>query len=138
MTLINWCEDYSVHVKEFDDEHKRLFQIINKLHESMTNPQVKVSIEHILEEVLAHCNHHFEKEEMMMKEAHYGDYIGHKINHDAFKRRVHHYLAEVQAGQPILRTEVMRTLKNWMATHILVEDKHSGEFISKRRAILNR
>ncbi len=135
MTLISWCEDYSIHIKELDDEHKKFFSIINELHESMINPQLKVSVEHILVEVLSHCDSHFETEEAMMKEINYDDYSRHKVNHDAFRRRVLHYLEEARSGRPVLRTEVMNTLKNWMATHIMVEDKRSGEFICRTREL---
>ena len=39
MPFIEWNEKYSVHIEEIDSQHKKIFSIINRLHECHESPE---------------------------------------------------------------------------------------------------
>ena len=47
MALISWNESYSVKVKQFDDQHKKLVNMLNDLHEAMKQGKGRDALKYI-------------------------------------------------------------------------------------------
>lgn len=78
MALITWNENYSVKVKQFDDQHKKLIDMINELHDAMKVGKGKDVMEKILAGLIQYTVTHFANEERLMKQHNYPDYEQHK------------------------------------------------------------
>ena len=86
--LVKWKSSYSVKVKEIDSQHKRIFQIINKLHEGIQKKGLKNIIKEILDELLDYSIYHFETEERYFDMYNYELTDEHKKEHESFKKKI--------------------------------------------------
>ncbi len=78
---IAWSEKYSVKVKELDNQHKKLIDIINKLDNNMRQGKGKEVLGNVLNEMLDYTRVHFTAEERILRESAYPDYENHIAIH---------------------------------------------------------
>ncbi len=123
MSIIKWSQDLSVNIKEIDDQHKKLIDLINTLHDNMLKGQGKVVLESTLQELAAYTQYHFSAEEKYMKRFGYVDYDAHKLEHEEFIRKVSEFINSYRSNQACLSIEVMNFLKDWITNHIKGSDK---------------
>ena len=90
MTPFAWDEKYSVNNEQLDNHHKRLFVILNNLHNSCLAKAHRVTLTSIVEELLSYASYHCEAEERHMKR------IGYKyINEHGSEHRLFTQLSQV-------------------------------------------
>ena len=132
MAFINWTETLSVGVTLFDNDHKELISIANRLHDSITVGSQQVVLAPILNELLNYTIFHFGHEEGMMLQYAYPAYEQHKKEHDALVAKVQDYSDQVKAGKTSISLSLIGFLKDWLVNHIMVSDKEYSEFFSKK------
>ncbi len=123
MALFVWKDQYSVNVKEVDNQHKMLVDTLNELHEAMLTRKSNEIIAGIIKGMVDYAGYHFSFEEKYMKMYNFPGYAAHKKEHDEFVGKVTDFQQKHQAGQLMLSMEVMNFLKNWLANHIMGTDK---------------
>ncbi len=123
MSLITWSDNYSVKVSTIDNQHKKLVEIINNLHDAMKTGKGKEAIGKTLNELVSYTKYHFSAEEEMMKKHNYPGFIAHKREHDLLTQKVVDFENDFRAGKSLLTLEVMNFLKKWLVDHILNTDK---------------
>ncbi len=126
MPFIEWAEEYSVNVKEIDDQHKGLFQIINNLNDAVSEGKAPGVIDATIHKMIEYANVHFATEEKYMTKYHYPGYQEHKAEHDQFNLKSLEMNGRLKAGVYVMSTEILRFLKDWLTNHILVTDKKYG------------
>jgi hemerythrin len=62
----------------------------------------------------------------------YPEYQKRLAQHEAFKLKVIDYRTKVEKGQVGTSLQVATSLKEWLANHILVEDKKYGLFLQAK------
>ena len=67
--LLTWTPDLSVGIEIIDNQHKRIVEYINQLHEARIR-QDKEAISQVIEELVDYTLSPFSFEESMMEEAH--------------------------------------------------------------------
>jgi hemerythrin len=132
MALITWNENYSVKVKQFDDQHQKLIDMLNELHESMKVGKGKVALEKILHGLIQYTQNHFSSEERLMKQYNYPEYEKHKKEHNLLVMQVLDLQKMYKNGTAILTQDVMQFLKDWLQKHIQGEDKKYGPFLNNK------
>jgi len=135
MALITWQDSYSVTVKRFDDEHKKLIALINQLHDAMKVGQGSQVIGTVLQSLIDYTTSHFAAEETLLKQHNYPDYETHKKEHNLLVLQVLDIQRNIRSGSAPLSQEIMRFLKNWLQTHIQGEDKKYGEFLNAKGVV---
>ncbi|MFA5331264.1 MAG: bacteriohemerythrin [Methanoregula sp.] len=123
MVLMQWSDNLSVQIKEIDDQHKRLIELINTLHDAMLAKQGKQGLEKILGELADYTVYHFQAEEKYMQKFKYIGYTSHKKEHDAFVQKVVDFQKSYAANKLGLSIEVINFLKDWVSHHIQKTDK---------------
>lgn len=127
---MKWSDDLSVLVKELDQEHQRLIDLINKLHEAMIQKQAKLVVSQIIDELAAYTIYHFQNEVKYMKQFKYPGLQSHEHEHETFVKKVDAFQKDFNAGKLGLSIEIMRFLRDWVTNHIMVTDKkYSHTFI---------
>jgi len=133
MSFMNWSDRYSIGVAIFDDEHKKLIAIINRLYEGVTagiSPaDLTLISDSVVEYVLMHCRH----EEMYFDDWAYPEAVAHTAMHAQLREQVFKYRRQIQEKDgKELGLEMMNFLRDWLANHILVEDRKYGEFLYRK------
>lgn len=123
MALIDWSNDLSVNIKEIDQQHKKLVDLINTLHEAMRVGQGKTALEKILAELIVYTQTHFAYEESLMAKHGYATAAAHKKEHDDLAATVVDTQKQYASGQLVMSVEVLQFLKQWLTKHIQVTDK---------------
>jgi hemerythrin len=123
MPIITWSDEFSVHVKEIDAQHRHLFKLVNDLHDAMLKGQGKTVLATILDELVDYTRVHFTTEEELMQHCNYVGLAGHRIEHDQFTKKVLDLKTRCGKGEIGLTIQVMDFLKDWLKNHITGTDK---------------
>jgi len=130
--FISWNDRYSVGVDVFDAQHKRLFALINDVHEAMAMGSSRERMGTILAELLDYTKKHFGKEEDLMRETEYEGYEDHHDKHEALVHEVLKFKKAFDTGEAEVDLKLMGFLKGWLVKHILGTDmKYKGFFEKK-------
>lgn len=132
MSFFVWTESMSVGVEEFNNHHKKLIELINKLFDAMSEGQGKAVIGDILQELLKYTEYHFSAEEAKMKELGYPAYPGHQAEHQKFVEEATRLYRKYQGGDLFLSVDTLNFLKDWLNKHILQTDMAYKPFFTNK------
>lgn len=130
---LKWDESISVKVDLFDDHHKKLIQLINKLYRSMEEGDGNLVLLPILEELVEYTVYHFSAEEKVFEKYDYPDRESHIKQHQSFVSKAKDLYSGLQAGSSVLTNEVLDFLQEWVVTHIMKVDFKYSEFFSDKK-----
>lgn len=129
MALLEWSDEYSVKVRELDEQHKQLITMINRLHEAMLTNRGREVQREIAAEMISYVELHFASEEEYMLRFNYDGYEEHLREHEQFTAEAIELKVRVANGTPVLTLEFLTLLKSWLQHHILGTDmKYAGHF----------
>jgi hemerythrin len=132
MALVNWNDGMSVGVLAFDNQHKRLFAIINKLHDAMKDGRGKEVLDGVMLELVDYTVYHFLAEEKAFIDSGYAAFAAHKREHDTFTAQLK--AARGQAATNAATLATMKQLTDWLRNHIMVTDKKYTAHFGGRKA----
>lgn len=124
MTLITWtAEQFGTGVAFADEEHKVLFELLNKLYAEATTGADRAVIGVSLDALIAYVVDHFAHEEKEMQAKGFAGYDNHKEQHVAFVGIAADLQNKFHAGQAEVTEEVGQLIKSWLNDHIPTYDK---------------
>jgi hemerythrin-like metal-binding protein len=130
MKHYEWREDYSVGHELLDDDHKKLFALIDRMRRIVQSYGTRGEVERVLNELYEYTDYHFQHEEEFLKQVDFPAFEAHKKRHAHLKREVetllHTYNTMAERTDPDdyeFEKELYRFLNDWLVNHILGEDK---------------
>lgn len=132
MALIDWNNSYSVNVKEIDDQHKKLIDLINKLYDEMKNGHGKEALSGVLKELVDYTKYHFQAEEKLLSKYNFPNFAAHKKEHEELTKKVEEINEKIASGKMVISSSVLTFLKDWLNNHILVEDKGYSSYLNNK------
>ncbi len=132
MEVINWRNEFSVGIKEMDDQHKKLLGMINRLiadQKTLTDPQ---TIADLLTEMTDYAMVHFRAEEYLMAEYGYDQKSQQERQHQAFIDKTISFYSATDIGPNILSVALLDYLGTWLVGHILQEDMKYKDFFKSK------
>ncbi|WP_019612819.1 bacteriohemerythrin [Psychromonas ossibalaenae] len=132
MEQIIWSEDLSVGVKLFDEQHKVLIAMINKLINDPAATTMSETVSDILTEMTLYAQQHFKSEEDLMIEYGYPHFDEHRSQHIAFRKKVIELCTSAAGGADVVPQVLLEYLKEWMTQHILCEDMEYKQFFKEK------
>jgi len=131
---VSWNERYDVGLAVMDEQHHKIVDVINELHEAVfalkdgasAEEQEKIKAEGIRKSIRGAAEYikvHFSTEEAIMKKIEYPKYHEHKARHDDFTRRVIQDVARFESGDRRVGMQLVAFLRDWLLEHIAVADK---------------
>ena len=129
MALIKWKDQYSVGITKIDNEHMKLVDLINKLHESMRDQKTNEVLGSIISELVDYTKFHFSTEENYFAMYNYPETESHKKAHRAFVNKISDFEKGFKTGKLMLSMEIINFLKEWLVKHIQVTDKSYSDFL---------
>jgi hemerythrin len=119
MALITWtASQYGTNVGFADDEHKILFDKLNKLYDLATGGAERSAIGAQLDDLIAYVVGHFAHEEKEMIAKGYTAYDAHKAQHEALIGICADLQTKFHAGEAEINEDVGQLVKGWLDNHI--------------------
>jgi hemerythrin len=132
MTILLWRDDFSVGIGSIDVQHKTLINLINELHNAMTQGTSKEILGETLKQLANYTEIHFAFEEKLMKDTAYPGYWNHKKEHDDFVKEINSIQMKFVEGSIGLSVSLMNILRDWLTDHIMGTDqKYTPHFAQK-------
>lgn len=135
MGRIEWTPDLKVGVEKVDEQHKKLFQLIDDFYANIQSKSPMERMEVLISAMKEYSVFHFSEEESLMLKAGYADYAVHKQQHDAFIAKVDDYTNRFKSGKLILSVEITNFIKEWLVKHISVMDKAYAPTLAEKGII---
>ncbi len=124
MALITWtASQYATNVGFADEEHKILFDKLNKLYDLATTGAERSAVGVQLDDLIAYVVEHFAHEEKEMVAKSFTGYDRHKEEHVAFVGIAGGLQTKFHAGEADVTEEVGQLIKGWLDSHIPTFDK---------------
>ena len=134
MAYFSWSSDLAVGNSFIDEDHKKLIDLINRLHDVMAKGDGRGHIGKVLESLIQYTLKHFEREEKEMDRIKYVGSIAHKKEHAKLVMEVSDLQKKFQGGNSMLTMSVSQFLKDWLINHISKTDKAFATAIKLSRA----
>jgi hemerythrin len=131
---LKWKNKYSVNVAEIDEQHKKLFDLVNAMYDAMHAGKGSDMIGTVIEEFVDFTDYHFKAEERLLLQHGYPDFEEHKVMHDALVRKAQSIKEAFDSGNSPTTIEVMLLLANWLNLHILDEDQKYKPYVEGEAA----
>lgn len=131
MERIVWIPAYSVGVDILDAQHRKLFDITNRvidLYESGSTELLPA-----IRELVDYLAVHFQSEHTVMMDMHYPHFDLHSREHRRFTEKVEEFLKDYQEGNQDLTFKMAIFLKDWISDHTAILDIQYGEYLTKTR-----
>lgn len=129
MSLFNWNSSYSVKIPSIDQQHKKLVDLINELHDSMKSGKGSEAMGGILLDLINYTKTHFKFEEDMLKRNGYEKLGDQQRAHAMFVSKIEDTKRDLDSGKPVFSMKMMNFLKDWLKSHILKTDMEYSEFL---------
>jgi len=116
---MEWAPELSVGVKEIDDQHKKLVEIINKANEISLE---KEKGSKVLNELIEFVRVHFGTEEKYFKQTNYLGSEEHILEHARLIEKVLEFKTKHEEGKCPC-DEFLKFLKKWVENHLKIMDR---------------
>ena len=124
---LKWEDKYSVGVVELDDQHKRMFAVINELLESINTGTTEEHIGNIIESLVKYKIFHFSTEEKYFKEFNYEGAEDHIIKHKEFNEKLTKMKEKYTEYSVEFAFELIDFLEDWLLDHLMTTDQKYKE-----------
>jgi len=139
MDKIEWSDGFSVGVKTFDDQHKRILGLVNKLIDTPNLDSNSVIITEMISKMIDYAKTHFEDEERLMLEHNYPDYIDQRVHHGEFIEKTGAFIEQTaqttSEGEESVPESILIYLEDWWINHILKEDMAYKPFFKDKEIV---
>ena len=133
MALIKWRDSYSVGIDQFDNEHRKLVDLINRMFVIVRDKDDISAVSDAVARLIDYTEFHFSSEEAAMKEADFPGFKKHKQLHDQLTQEISVFQQKILSEESDVGPEFYRFLRDWLLDHIMEEDKQYGEHITASR-----
>jgi hemerythrin len=133
--MLVWSQNLSTGNDQIDDQHKELFDRINKLIEAMKAGKGRDVIEETFKFVNQYLVVHFGTEERLMTAHKYPEYDSHKKQHESFTNQFKDLKTRLDK-EGVTSTIVVETqplLVDWWYNHVNKVDKLLGAFLKDKK-----
>ena len=128
---LEWNPKHEVGIKEFDDQHKQIFTLLNSLIEASKQADNQKEVNEILYNLLDAALEHFDAEEKAMQKYRYPDYDPHKEEHENLRLKLEGYCSSYLSGSKSVTTELIEYLAIWLEDHVGGTDMDCASWLIK-------
>ena len=133
MVFFDWSDNLLIGVPQFDDHHRHLVGLLNKVYDDIASGADRSRLEPVFKELNDYVAYHFSAEENWMKSVNYPGMSQHIQEHAEFSKEILDIQEGFFKGQAVSAFELMNFLQDWLLRHILKTDAKYGAFIASKR-----
>lgn len=127
-----WDESYSIGVCQIDQQHKRLFELINDLFLGIKAQDSATAVELALSSLVEYTQEHFATEEGLMDKHSYPGAKAHINEHSQMLGTIDAHIVKMQSGEPVSGMSLLTQLVEWLHSHMGATDADLGNFLKSR------
>jgi hemerythrin len=131
-TIISWRNRYSVNVEDIDNQHKAIFDLINKYYNHILEGSSNKETGYVLDELIHSLTEHFSFEEELMRLYAYPGLYSHKHLHDYFISELNRMKTDLEKYFGPVSLNSGNFIRKWIVNHILRSDKSYSTFLRLR------
>jgi len=128
MPFMQWHNTFELGIKEFDDHHKHLVDLLNKVYDDFTNGANHEALGAVFGDLIAYASYHFAAEESWMQKYKYPGFNWHLKEHDELRAKALKLQKDYADGKEKISVDVLMFLVEWLSEHILISDAQYGKF----------
>lgn len=128
--MFQWNDSYSVKVAALDSQHRKLFDLINELHQAMKARRGRDVAGAVLCRLIDYTVYHFSAEEKLMEQHRFPELATHRAEHKALTDKVLAFKKDFDANTGLLTVELMNFLQQWLVNHIQRVDQRYSAFLN--------
>lgn len=129
--MFEWQDKYAIGLEEIDNQHKRLFELANKIYDLLKNDSADDKYDKIvdlIEELRNYTVYHFNAEEEYMESIDYMRIFSQKIAHKNFIDKIMDIdLNQIDNNQDEYLLNTLNFIVDWLAEHIIKADHRITE-----------
>ncbi|MBK7899217.1 MAG: hemerythrin family protein [Azonexus sp.] len=125
-----WSERFAFGIDAIDDQHRRLFDYLERLDASLRRGEGWLALRELLDEVAHWADLHFAVEEALMEIMGYPGAAAHIEGHRRFKAALDGY--RTQAVTDSIAHQTSELLYGWLTEHIDGDDRKYAEYFRQR------
>ncbi len=131
MPIIKWRDSYSVGVEQFDNEHRKLVELINRMFAIVRDKGDVMELSDAVARLIDYTQFHFESEEAALEKSNFPGLEAHRKKHAELARQVTGFQQRLLNEDAFLMsTEFYRFLRDWLLEHIIQEDMKYSRFLA--------
>lgn len=132
--MFKWKDSYSCNIRQIDEQHKKLFELANKIYNIVLLDDKYDHFDEIVGTIRTlkeYTVFHFSYEEEVMRKYEYGDVDNHKIEHEAFIKKISSINEEkIDEKQKSFLMDLLEFVVNWIENHILKSDLKYKDYLN--------
>ncbi|MEO5334812.1 MAG: bacteriohemerythrin [Magnetococcus sp. YQC-5] len=128
--LLTWQTNLNVGVSEIDDDHRRLFAMLNRFHQSLRTRMEFGHQTQLAQEIFKYAREHFAREEQLMTRAVDPLIKEHQAQHAAFLVQADYFDRALREPSHTRALDMLSYVKNWFAFHIANWDQKMGRHLN--------
>ena len=132
MPIYLWKPEYSVKIEIIDQQHKKLLDAINVLHDAMKKGKGKEVLSEIFDKLSDYIATHFATEEEFFAKYGYPELGAHKLEHDNFIKKIEELKIRFHEGKTKSSVDLSVFLSTWFHDHMLPTDKKYAKFLNEK------
>jgi len=132
MDAIVWEERYSIGSAEIDEQHQKLFAILNELINAMRHQVGQEITASTIAQLQYYAATHFATEEKYMTEYKFPGLSLHQKKHQEFTSKIEQFQSDVSNNKTLVTIDIMKFLGAWLQEHILHTDKEYQAFFQAK------
>ncbi len=133
---MQWSAELATGVVEIDNQHKEIFNRLDRLFTACSEGRGKDEVLRLLEFLEEYVKEHFSAEERLQMRHGYPDYAAHRAQHSRFVADVERLARELRTEGATLPLVIMtnKTLSSWLLQHITRTDMDFANYLKERHA----
>lgn len=132
MSYLQWSDEYSTGIKQFDEHHKKLIGLVNELFDSLKACKGQEVVSRIMLEMADYTQYHFAAEEQQLTLHKYPALAEHKKEHEAFIAKVNELIQQHNTGKANISLTAFTFLREWLTRHIQGTDQKYGPYLNAK------
>jgi hemerythrin-like metal-binding protein len=132
MTELQWKPRYELGIPLIDEQHKRIFFLLNQLHQTVVERKPREDAEVVFQGLMRQTAEHFHTEETLMSQMRFPGLESHRGQHAKLMDGLHGLEVRFREGDASMAMLVTTFLGSWLRHHIHEGDRAYADFLAKR------
>ena len=134
--IVTWDPKiYATGIKLIDAQHKALVDLTNQLYQAALarDKFLETAFKEAMSRMVEYVRFHFSAENELLERIKYPEWHDHKKQHETLVMQILEAAKSYEEGNKFAPNTFVRTLKDWVFSHIAISDKGYSAYVSEQK-----